>query len=84
MLSDAAKIEALEDASRIILADNVSLQKEVRRLQGLLEKSPQNVVSPFTAEEFKRMRFILHPDRNSGKTHDLWVKVNQMAENKNG
>lgn len=32
----------------------------------------------FTQEELKRIRFAVHPDKNRGKTGELFIKVNKM------
>lgn len=34
----------------------------------------------FSAEELKRIRFAIHPDRNGGKTTELWRKINDMVK----
>lgn len=32
----------------------------------------------FSMAELKRIRFAIHPDKNGGKTGDLFIKVNEM------
>lgn len=34
----------------------------------------------FSAEELKRIRFAIHPDKNGGKTTELWRKINDMVK----
>lgn len=35
----------------------------------------------FSYDELKRIRFVMHPDKNGGKTTELWRKINEMMEN---
>ncbi|AFL47603.1 hypothetical protein ZZ1p0028 [Acinetobacter phage ZZ1] len=34
----------------------------------------------FSYDELKRIRFVMHPDKNGGKTTELWRKINEMME----
>ena len=36
-------------------------------------------VNAFDDKEIKRILFALHPDKNGGKTHDIWTKLNSQV-----
>lgn len=52
---------------------NINLEAKLRSEQK---------ASGFTDDELVKMRFYLHPDRNNGKTSELFVKINDLVERK--
>lgn len=54
----------------------VRLEQEIRLLRAKI-KSQAIGEGQFTKDELKKMRHYLHPDKHSGKTESLFIKVNK-------
>lgn len=51
-------------------------EQEVRLLRAKIESKAVGE-GQFTKDELKKMRHYLHPDKHSGKTESLFIKVNK-------
>lgn len=56
------------------IAENLFKEKE--------QSKPKFTETIFTKAELKTLRHYLHPDKNAGRTHDIWVKVNAVYKSK--
>lgn len=61
------------------------LQKQHDYMKNLYKFSRSNdnstrsvSVKEFSQEELKRIRYSIHPDKTNGKTHELFLKINNM------
>lgn len=78
-----ARNQKIKADSAEALYQNLLAQTIAEKLFKEKEQSkPEFAYQPFTKAELKSLRHYLHPDKNAGKTHDLWVKVNAVYENK--
>lgn len=39
-----------------------------------------NTTNSFTQEELKKIRFVIHPDKNKGKNQELFIKINELIK----
>lgn len=44
------------------------------------QQAYSQTTSDFSASDLKRLKYYLHPDKHSGKTNDLWIKLNELSK----
>lgn len=80
MMEDKNKLQKQHDKLKNSYAyldyQAVILEQEVRLLRAKI-KSETVGEGQFTKDELKKMRHYLHPDKHSGKTESLFIKVNK-------
>lgn len=73
----------LKSKNKILDLENSRLEMEIVKLSSelILTKlvlSLNKESNQFTKNELKRIRFAIHPDKNGGKTNEIFIKVNKL------
>ena len=58
------------------------IEKQKQDIAYLIFNRPDraNSINVFSQDELKKIRFMCHPDKHNGKTHELFIKINGMIK----